>query len=69
MKSLEDKIKELPPELKEEVEEFVNCLVKRGKTTRQKPTYSWIGILSDTEGDKSSVNVQHDIFEWRSREK
>jgi hypothetical protein len=69
MKSLEDKIKELPPELRQEVEGFVDKLVQQVKQPRRKLTFSWEGALSDTEDDKSSVEVQHEVLEWRYKEK
>lgn len=40
MKNIEEKIKELPPELRREVEDFIEFLVeKRRKRRRRKPNF------------------------------
>jgi len=66
MKDIEDRIKELPPELRREVEDFVEFLVeKRGKRPRRKPAFGWAGVLKDLREQYTSVDLQHKISEWR----
>jgi predicted DNA-binding protein len=63
---IEDRIKELPPELRKEVEEFVEFLLeKRG---RKRGTYlrqGWAGALRDLRDKYTSVELQHKVSEWR----
>lgn len=66
MKPLEELIKELPPELRQEVEDFVQFLLekrarKRGKTLRQ----DWAGMLRDFRGQYTSLELQKKALEWR----
>ena len=70
IKTIEEQLRELSPELKQEVEDFIEFLVeKRGKRAREKPTLSWAGALKDMRGQYTSVGLQHKISEWRSEEK
>ncbi len=66
IKGLEERLKELPPDLKQEVSDFVDFLVQRrlGRA-RQKPTFHWAGALKDLGGQYTSVELQHRISEWR----
>ena len=67
MKSLEQKIKELPPELQQEVEDFVDILTER----REQPAkgqlkLDWRGSLRDLRDQYTSVELQHEIIRlWR----
>jgi hypothetical protein len=66
MKTIEDLIKELPPDLRDEVEDFIEFLVERRlKKIRGKPEFGWAGALKDLKGKYSSVELQHRISEWR----
>jgi len=70
MKDIEERIKELPPELRREVEDFVEFLVeKRMKRPRGKPIFGWAGALKDLRDQYTSVDLQHKISEWRIGEK
>jgi len=65
MKTLEEKIKELPPIYRREVEDFVDFLVeKRTKKLKKKPTFSWAGALKDMRDQFTSVELQHKIANW-----
>lgn len=65
-KSLEELIKELPPEFQEEVRDFVEFLLeKRRKKSRGKPRFEWAGALKDLRDQYTSVELQHKISEWR----
>jgi hypothetical protein len=69
-KPLEELVKELPPDCKEEVRDFVEFLLeKRAKRPRNKPKFGWAGALKDLRDQYTSVELQHKITEWRSEEK
>jgi hypothetical protein len=66
MKNIEERIKDLPPELRQEVEDFVNFLIERRiKRPRGKPEFNWAGALKDMRQEYTSVELQHKIAEWR----
>ena len=70
MKSIEERIRELPPGLRREVEKFVESLQKKHlKRHRGKPKFGWAGALRDLRGKYSSVELQHKISEWRIGER
>jgi hypothetical protein len=65
MKTLEEKIRELPSEYQQEVEDFVDFLkTKEIKSTKGQFTFSWAGALKDMRDQYSSVELQHKILEW-----
>ena len=62
MSTLEDLVKELPPDLRRKVEDFARFLVeKRTARTRHAPTFDWAGALKDVDPERSSVDFQHQI--------
>jgi hypothetical protein len=67
--TLAEKIEHLAPDARKEVEDFVEFLTtRRNKIPRHVPTLSWAGCLKDTDGHKSSVELQHEIFShWAER--
>ena len=70
MKNLEEIIKSLPPELHQEVENFVACLIKQGgKKNKRKLKLDWSGALRDLRDKYTSVELQHKVLEWRIGEK
>ncbi len=70
MKTLEELIKELPAELRQEAEDFVEFLLeKRLKKPRGKPNFNWAGALKDLRDQYTSVELQHKLSEWRIGEK
>lgn len=63
---IEEKIRELPPELQQEVEDFVQFLLekrahKRGRKLRQ----DWAGALKEYRGQYTSLALQKKALEWR----
>jgi len=68
MESLEEKIKSLPPELRQEVMDFIEFQMqrvqKRGKGKR-KFTLSWAGALKDYRDKFTSLELQKRALEWR----
>jgi galactose-1-phosphate uridylyltransferase len=66
MQKLEALINELPPELQEEVKDFIEFLLKkRRKKSQQKLKMNWAGALKDLREKYTSVELQHKILKWR----
>ena len=66
MKTLEQRIRDLPNQLQYEVEDFVDFLSqkkirKSGKKLRQ----DWAGALHDFAGQFTSLKLQKKALEWR----
>ncbi len=63
-RSLEELVKELPPDYQEEVRDFVIFLLEqRNKRPRHQPTFSWAGALKDlrdayTSSETSTLNLR-----------
>jgi len=65
MKTLVEKIGELPPEDQREVEDFVDFLTeKKVKILKKTPNFSWAGASKDMRDQYTSVELQHKIMEW-----
>ena len=65
MKSLDDKIRELPPQLQQEVESFIQSLSERAKAKETvQPRLDWRGALQELSGEYSSVDLQHQALDW-----
>ncbi len=69
VKTLEEKIKELPPELQQEVGDFVEFLLEKRKPKAElKPKgkfkFDWAGALKDMRDEYTSVELQHKIRDW-----
>lgn len=66
MQALEEKIKSLPPEYKQEVQDFIEFILeKRLKKQRKKPEFDWAGAMKDLRNQYTSVDLQHKILELR----
>jgi hypothetical protein len=69
MTGLEELIRELPPELHQEAEDFISFLIEKRK---KKPSgdlkLDWIGALEDMSDQYSSVELQHKILDWWDEE-
>jgi len=60
---LEKLIKELPPDLRQEVYSFVQSLIeKRAAKPKGKFKLDWAGALSDLRDQYTSVELQHEIL-------
>jgi hypothetical protein len=67
MTSLEDRINELPPNLRRRVEVFVDSLLAKQKGQESRPLkFEWSASLSDLKERYTSVELQHEIARWRS---
>lgn len=70
MPSLEDRIKGLPPDLRREVEDFVDFLIdRRVPRPKGKMEFDWEGALADLRDQHTSVELQHKIFEYGEGER
>jgi hypothetical protein len=66
MGSIEDKIKLLPPELQQEVEDFVEFLiVRRMRRSTGKLRQDWAGAMKDYRDQFTSLELQKKVLEWR----
>jgi hypothetical protein len=66
MQDLEKFIKELSPELQQEVYDFAQFLMnKKNKKKVKSFTFSWAGAMKDLRDQYTSVELQHKISEWR----
>ncbi|MBI4556110.1 MAG: DUF2281 domain-containing protein [Candidatus Hydrogenedentes bacterium] len=60
MPQIEDMIKDLPPDLRQEVEDFVQFLLHtRVKRVGRKPNLNWRGALRGERDNYTSVELQH----------
>ena len=70
MQTLKELIEQLPPELKQEVRDFVEFLLERRAAKlkaakRGELKLDWRGALRDLRDKYTSVELQHKITEWR----
>jgi hypothetical protein len=66
MDRLEDMIKALPPALAQEVYDFVQALLRRGRGQRgKKLRQDWAGALSEYRDRYTSLELQQKALEWR----
>ena len=66
MSELEELIKDLPPDLQQEVADFARFLIeKRARKLKGKMKLDWRGALEDMKEQYTSVELQHKIQEWR----
>ncbi len=67
MTDLEDRINDLPPDLRREVEDFVDFLLtKRDRAPSGVLKLGWAASLADMKDRYTSVELQHQIARWRS---
>jgi hypothetical protein len=65
VKTLEEMIRELPPELRQEVEDFIEFLLrKRAKRSPKPLRLEWKGALQDMRAHFTAVELQHKAQEW-----
>lgn len=69
MPELEEKIKELPPDLRQDVEDFVQFLIEKRMRKPIRPfKLDWRCALDDMRDEYTSVELQHKISEWRAED-
>jgi len=65
MQTIEDLIRQLPPDLQQEVKDFAEFLLKkRGRKAKEKLKLDWKGALRDMRDEYTSMELQHKIVEW-----
>ncbi len=65
MGSIEDKIKLLPPELQQEVEDFVDFLTEKwARKPAGKLRMTWAGGLREFRDQFTSLELQKKALEW-----
>jgi hypothetical protein len=66
MGAVEELIRQLPPELQKEVEDFARFLLERqAKRRGGKLRQDWAGALREYRGDFTSLELQQKALEWR----
>ncbi len=66
MGRIEEMVKELPPELQQEVEDFVQFLIeRRARRAGRKLRQDWAGALRDYRDQYTSLELQKKALEWR----
>lgn len=69
VKSMEELFRELPPESQQEVRDFIEFLLaKQAARSRRQPQFDWAGALQELRAQYSSVDLQHQITNWRSED-
>jgi len=69
MQTLKEMVEQLPPELQEEVRDFVEFLLERRAAKlkakkREELKLDWRGALRDLRDKYTSVELQHKVLEW-----
>jgi len=65
VKTLEELIKELPPDLQREVRDFAQFLLeKKVRPAQRKVGLSWAGALSEFRDQLTSLELQKKSLEW-----
>jgi broad specificity phosphatase PhoE len=64
---LEEKIKQLTPEEREQVLKFIDEILSKKpmESSDRKLTFEWAGALADLKDQYTSVELQKQINEWR----
>ncbi len=66
---IEQRIKELPIELRHEVEDFVEFLIQRRSKPAKKLRQDWAGALKDYRHRYTSLELQKKALEWRGNDR
>ncbi|MFA4936273.1 MAG: DUF2281 domain-containing protein [Candidatus Methanoperedens sp.] len=62
---IEQQIKQLPIELRHEVEDFVEFLIQKRSKPVKKLRQDWAGALKDYRHQYTSLELQKKALEWR----
>ncbi len=66
MEALKEVVEKLPPDLQQEVKDFIEFLLeKRAIKNGGKPNFDWAGSLENLRNQYTSVELQHEISKWR----
>jgi len=65
-KSLEELVREVPPEYRAQLRHYVESLLGRCSVEQPgRPQFTWAGALEGLRDRYTSVDLQHDIARWR----
>lgn len=65
MKNLDEKVRQLPPELQQQVESFIESLSAKTKSDEAAGLrLDWRGALQEMREEFSSVDLQHKALDW-----
>jgi hypothetical protein len=67
-KEIESKMRELPEDLRREILDYMEFLLKKYKSKKagaKKFRFDWVGGLSELRGKFTSVELQHKALECR----
>jgi hypothetical protein len=65
-KSLEELVRELPPDMVAEVRDFIEFLLSKQERRVGRPLQqNWAGALRDYREQYTSVELQHKALDWR----
>lgn len=65
MATLREMIEQLPPELEQEVKDFVEFLIhKHGQSHRNRLRMDWAGSLQEYRGQYTSLELQRAAMQW-----
>jgi hypothetical protein len=68
LKTIEEKIHKLPPNMLDEVDDFVDFLLSRAKTKgKNKLKQDWAGSLKEFSDKYTSISLQKKSMEWRNK--
>lgn len=66
-RTLSELVEELPPDVQQEVRDFVEFLIsKHGRTPGKKLRQDWAGALQGYRGEYSALDLQKKALEWRN---
>ena len=66
-KTLEEMVREVPSEYREQLRDYVDSLLARRSTAPVgPPEFAWAGALEGLRDRYTSVELQHHLARWRS---
>jgi hypothetical protein len=66
VKSLGELVEELPPEIEDEVRNFIESLLaKQERTDGRRLRQNWAGALRQYRQQYNSIDLQHQALNWR----
>jgi hypothetical protein len=65
VKTLEEMIRELPPELRQEVKDFIRSLLRRRREPAPTLRQDWGGALKDYRDRFTALDLEQKALGWR----
>jgi len=67
MESIASKIQNLPPDLQDQANDFIEFLInKKKRKIRKTPKLDWIGGLRQFKNQYTALELQKKALEWRT---